>query len=233
MQLLTKEQPCQVGVQTRLSRKLRLGCAYKHTHLWTLRLLYNFLYSLTHWNLSILKMQSVAFSLLHSDCVCVVSEGLLKLASSSVTIRKPSLKGNISKSLLALPPMPPPRPLPGACLGGAWHTLSRRWTALQGWTGKSFKAFSLSVHLAGWNSSQQKQILPSPKSTWRKDAEQWFYYGGQGRGPSCYTIWHMSYRMWCVRYQSRFILFLIECVCVCACAMSNKQTKRPKEALDA
>lgn len=44
-------------------------------------------------------------------------------------------------------------------------TLSSRWTALQGWTGKSFKAFSLSVHLAGWNSSQQKQILPSPKST--------------------------------------------------------------------
>lgn len=110
MQLLTKEQPCQVGVQTRLSQKLRLGCAYKHTHLWTLRLLYNFLYSLTHWNLSILKMQSVAFSLLHSDCVCVVSEGLLKLASSSVTIRKPSLKGNISKSLLGLPPMPPPSP---------------------------------------------------------------------------------------------------------------------------
>lgn len=47
------------------------------------------------------------------------------------------------------------------------HTLSRRWTALQGWTGNSFKAFSLSVHLAGWNSSQQKQILPSPKSTLR------------------------------------------------------------------
>lgn len=95
-------------------------------------------------------------------CLSVPDEGLLRSPFSSVTVWRRSRGRDISSNYAFSGD-----PVVYLLLESISGTLSRRWTALQGWTGKSFKAFSLSVHLAGWNSSQQKQILPSPKSTLR------------------------------------------------------------------